>query len=42
MDELYVTTMIRGVSFDVQPDAGSVFKVSGLGAKGFPAPRFQG
>ena len=45
-DSLYVTCGKSGVSGEdfstTQPLAGSVFKVTGLGVKGAPAPVFEG
>ena len=44
-DELYVTcAKAGGDEFDAEayPLSGSVFKVTGLGAKGTPAPEFAG
>lgn len=44
-EDLYVTSAWRGLSEEqlkAQPKAGAVFKVTGLGVKGFPANTFQG
>lgn len=43
-DDLYVTSAWRGLSTErlcAEPLAGSIFKVSGLGVKGFPAYTFN-
>lgn len=43
LDELYVTTIAGNGPLDsAQPQAGGLFRITGLGASGLPEPRFQG
>lgn len=45
LDELYVTCSAHGLTSEerqLTPLAGSVFRVTGLGSKGFPANKFTG
>lgn len=41
-DELWVTSAAWQLSVDDEPDAGSVFRVRGLGVTGLPTPAFRG
>ncbi|MEO1020416.1 MAG: SMP-30/gluconolactonase/LRE family protein [Pseudomonadota bacterium] len=43
LDELYVTTIAGSGPLDPeQPQAGGLFRITGLGAQGLPEPRFKG
>lgn len=41
-NELWVTSAAAGISPQADPDAGSTFRVRGLGATGMPVPAFGG
>jgi len=42
LDVLYVTSIGDGLTGPQQPEAGSLFAITGLGIKGLPQARFQG
>ena len=43
LDTLYVTSISEGASADQQqPEAGSLFAITGLGTAGLPQARFRG
>ena len=45
LDELYVTTVVAGADeaeIKALPQSGSLFRVKGLGVKGFPATIYEG
>jgi sugar lactone lactonase YvrE len=42
LDELWVTSAAAGLDFETDPDAGSVFRLRGLGASGRPSTPFGG
>ncbi|MGN8552171.1 UNVERIFIED_CONTAM: SMP-30/gluconolactonase/LRE family protein [Microbacterium sp. SLM126] len=42
LDELWVTSAASGSNTDADPDAGSLFRITGLGVTGRTTPRFAG
>ena len=45
LDELYVTSCADGFTdedYAEQPNAGSLFKITGLGVRGVPSEKFSG